>query len=56
MTARTGTLRRSDLDPDPVEQFRRWYAHAEGSVDMPEAVALASAHPGHPYWQNDSTP
>ena len=43
MTARTGTLRRSDLDPDPVEQFRRWYAHAEGSVDMPEAVALATA-------------
>ncbi|HEX7254326.1 MAG TPA: pyridoxamine 5'-phosphate oxidase [Gaiellaceae bacterium] len=40
-----GTLRRSDLDPDPAAQFRRWYGEAEAAVDMPEAVALATADP-----------
>ena len=37
------TLRRVDLDPDPTAQFRRWYGEAEAAVDMPEAVALATA-------------
>ncbi|HET8652290.1 MAG TPA: pyridoxamine 5'-phosphate oxidase [Gaiellaceae bacterium] len=39
------SLRRADLDADPVSQFRRWYAEAEAAVDMPEAVALATADP-----------
>jgi pyridoxamine 5'-phosphate oxidase len=37
------TLRRVDLDPDPAALFRRWYGEAEAAVDMPEAVALATA-------------
>jgi pyridoxamine 5'-phosphate oxidase len=37
-------LRRPDLDTDPLEQFRRWYAEAEAEgVTQPEAVALATA-------------
>lgn len=43
MSGPDGTLRRVDLDPDPAAQFRRWYAEAEAAVDMPEAVALATA-------------
>ena len=43
MSGPDGTLRRADLDPDPVAQFRRWYAEAEGVLAMPEAVALATA-------------
>src|SRR5829696_3657438 len=43
MSGRDGTLRRVDLDPDPAAQFRRWYGDAEAAVDMPEAVALATA-------------
>jgi pyridoxamine 5'-phosphate oxidase len=31
----------SDLDPDPLRQFERWYA--EAGVPVPEAVALATA-------------
>jgi pyridoxamine 5'-phosphate oxidase len=38
-------LRRRDLDPDPVEQFARWYSEAGGAVPVPEAVALATATP-----------
>jgi pyridoxamine 5'-phosphate oxidase len=38
-----GTLRRADLDPDPAEQFRRWYADASTVAELPEAVALATA-------------
>jgi pyridoxamine 5'-phosphate oxidase len=38
-----GSLRRGDLDPDPVAQFRRWYREAEDVLEMPEAVALATA-------------
>ena len=35
-----------DLDPDPLEQFRRWFAEAgEAGVDVPEAMALATATP-----------
>jgi pyridoxamine 5'-phosphate oxidase len=38
-------LRRADLAPDPHEQFRRWYVEAHAAVDVPEAVALATATP-----------
>jgi len=41
---RTGVLLESDVDPDPLEQFRRWYAEAEqAGIRAPHAVALASA-------------
>jgi pyridoxamine 5'-phosphate oxidase len=43
MTTRDRPLRRSDLDPDPLRQFRQWYAEAERVVEVPEAVALATA-------------
>ena len=36
-------LRRSDLDPDPLRQFARWYAEAARAVELPEAAALATA-------------
>jgi pyridoxamine 5'-phosphate oxidase len=36
-------LRRADLASDPLEQFRRWYAEAEAAVEVPEAMALATA-------------
>ena len=36
-------LRRTDLDADPVAQFRRWYEEAAAAVEFPEAVALATA-------------
>jgi pyridoxamine 5'-phosphate oxidase len=36
-------LRRDDLVPDPLEQFRQWYGEAAEAVDVPEAVALATA-------------
>jgi pyridoxamine 5'-phosphate oxidase len=49
MSDRDRPLRRGDLDPDPLRQFRRWYAEAERVVEVPEAVALATATPdGHP--------
>lgn len=33
-----------DLDPDPLRQFERWLDEArEGGVDVPEAMALATA-------------
>jgi pyridoxamine 5'-phosphate oxidase len=41
--ARDTPLRRGDLDPDPVRQFARWFAEAEGVVRAPEAMALATA-------------
>jgi pyridoxamine 5'-phosphate oxidase len=43
MSGRDRPLRRSDLDPDPLTQFRRWYSEAERVVEIPEAVALATA-------------
>jgi pyridoxamine 5'-phosphate oxidase len=43
MSARAKPLRRVDLDPDPLEQFRRWYEEAGQAVEFPEAVALATA-------------
>ncbi|HET7353072.1 MAG TPA: pyridoxamine 5'-phosphate oxidase [Gaiellaceae bacterium] len=36
-------LRRADLASDPLEQFRRWFAEADAAVDVPEAMALATA-------------
>ena len=36
------SLRRSDLDPDPLRQFERWHAEAGGG----DAVALATATGG----------
>ena len=37
-------LRKSAVDSDPLEQFRRWYAEAgEAGVKAPQAMALATA-------------
>jgi pyridoxamine 5'-phosphate oxidase len=36
-------LRRSDLAAAPLEQFRRWYEEAATAVEVPEAMALATA-------------
>jgi pyridoxamine 5'-phosphate oxidase len=39
-------LRKADVDPDPLTQFRRWYAEAEGAeIRAPQAMALATATP-----------
>jgi pyridoxamine 5'-phosphate oxidase len=39
-------LLEGDLDPDPLAQFRRWYADAEETgLRVPEAMALATATP-----------
>jgi pyridoxamine 5'-phosphate oxidase len=35
-------LRRRDLDPDPIVQFRAWFALAAEQAPLPEAVTLAS--------------
>jgi pyridoxamine 5'-phosphate oxidase len=41
---RVGELRRADLDPDPLLQFRRWYDEADAAgVRAPQAMALATA-------------
>ena len=40
-----GELRRDDLASDPLEQFRNWYSEAAEALDVPEAVALATATP-----------
>jgi len=37
-------LRRSDLDPDPISQFGRWFREAEqAGMPLPNAMALATA-------------
>ena len=36
-------LREDDLDPDPLVQFRAWFARAAQVVRLPEAAALATA-------------
>jgi len=37
-------LRKSSVDPDPLEQFGRWYAEAdEAGIKAPQAMALATA-------------
>jgi pyridoxamine 5'-phosphate oxidase len=38
-----GSLRRADLAADPVQQFAAWFAEAQESVPLAEAVALATA-------------
>jgi pyridoxamine 5'-phosphate oxidase len=42
---REAELRRSDLASDPLEQFRSWFAEAADALEVPEAVALATATP-----------
>ena len=39
-------LRRRDLASDPLEQFRTWFAEAGAALEVPEAMALATATPG----------
>lgn len=40
---RRSTLRRVDLDPDPIALFRRWFRDAEAAgLCLPDAVALAT--------------
>ena len=36
-------LRRANLASDPLEQFRHWFAEAGAAVEVPEAMALATA-------------
>jgi pyridoxamine 5'-phosphate oxidase len=37
-------LRKSAVDPDPLEQFLRWYADAErAEIRAPHAMALATS-------------
>lgn len=43
---REAELRRADLASDPLEQFRRWFAEATDALEMPQAMALATATPG----------
>ena len=38
-------LRRSDLDPDPLRQFERWFVEAGEVVPVPQAMAVATATP-----------
>jgi pyridoxamine 5'-phosphate oxidase len=38
--------RHADLASDPLEQFRRWFAEAGAAVEVPEAMALATATVG----------
>jgi pyridoxamine 5'-phosphate oxidase len=38
-------LRRADLASDPLEQFRHWFADATARLEVPEAMALATATP-----------
>jgi len=42
---REAELRRADLASDPLEQFRSWFGDAAMAVEVPEAVALATATP-----------
>jgi pyridoxamine-phosphate oxidase len=44
---RVAELRRADVDPDPLNQFRRWFEEAGAAgVRAPEAMALATATMG----------
>ena len=39
-------MNESDLDPDPLRQFERWFEEArDAGVEVPEAMALATATP-----------
>lgn len=47
MAERTGVLLESGMAPEPLEQFRRWFADAEGAgIRAPHAMALATADAG----------
>jgi pyridoxamine 5'-phosphate oxidase len=39
-------LRRRDLASDPLDQFRSWFAEATAALEVPEAMAVATASPG----------
>jgi pyridoxamine 5'-phosphate oxidase len=39
-------LRRADLAADPLDQFRASFAEASAALEVPEAMALATATPG----------
>ena len=44
MAERTGVLLESSVAADPLEQFRRWFAEAEGAgIRAPHGMALATA-------------
>jgi pyridoxamine 5'-phosphate oxidase len=43
---REAELRRADLASDPLEQFGSWFAEAGAVLEVPEAMALATATPG----------
>jgi pyridoxamine 5'-phosphate oxidase len=46
MDERAGVLLETQAEPDPLEQFRRWYADAEAAgIRAPHAMALATASP-----------
>ena len=46
MDERTGVLLESEVAPDPLEQFRRWYEEAgSAGIRAPHAMALATATP-----------
>ena len=45
MDERARPLELGDLDPDPLRQFGSWFREVEGTVRLPEAMALASATP-----------
>jgi pyridoxamine 5'-phosphate oxidase len=36
-------LRRADLAADPLDQFRQWFGEASAALDVPEAMAVATA-------------
>jgi pyridoxamine 5'-phosphate oxidase len=36
-------LRRADLASDPLDQFRSWFAEAGAALEVPEAMAVATA-------------
>lgn len=43
---RHGPLRKGDVDPDPVQQLRKWLDEAESAgVDEPNAVVLSTVSP-----------
>src|SRR5436305_1196365 len=43
---RAGSLRESDVDPNPFRQFERWFADARAAgIDLAEAAALATSTP-----------
>jgi pyridoxamine 5'-phosphate oxidase len=42
---RTTPLREEDVAADPLDQFRAWFEEAAAAVEVPEAMALATATP-----------